>query len=56
MFEKLRIIFTIPELRQKIFLTMFLLLVYRIGYHVRLPMIRSDLAGTSGSDFGTFLE
>lgn len=56
MFEKLRIIFTIPELRQKIFLTMFLLLVYRIGYHVRLPMIRSDLAETSGTDFGTFLE
>jgi preprotein translocase subunit SecY len=56
MFEKLRIIFAIPELRQKIFLTLFLLLVYRIGYHVRLPMIRSDLAETGGSDFGTFLE
>lgn len=56
MFEKLRIIFAIPELRQKIFLTLFLLLVYRIGYHVRLPMIRSDLAETGGSDFGSFLE
>jgi preprotein translocase subunit SecY len=43
MFEKLRMVFSIPELRQKIFLTLFLLAVYRIGYHVRLPVLDSDL-------------
>ncbi len=32
MLEKLRIIFTIPELRQKILLTLFLLAIYRIGW------------------------
>ncbi len=39
MWEKLRIVFTIPELRQKILLTLVLLAVYRVGYHVRLPMV-----------------
>jgi preprotein translocase subunit SecY len=56
MLEKLRIIFTIPELRQKIFLTLFLLLVYRVGYHVRLPMVRGDLGDNASSQFGSFLE
>ena len=46
MLEKLRIVFSIPELRQKILLTLFLLAVYRIGYHVRLPVLDSDLAVT----------
>ena len=47
MLEKLRIVFSIPELRQKIFLTLFLLAVYRIGYHVRLPILtNADLAFT----------
>ena len=45
MFEKLRVVFSIPELRQKIFLTLFLLAVYRIGYHVRLPILTNvDMA------------
>lgn len=44
MLEKLRMVFSIPELRQKIFLTLFLLAVYRIGYHVRLPILDSELA------------
>jgi preprotein translocase subunit SecY len=46
MFEKLRVVFSIPELRQKILLTLFLLAVYRIGYHVRLPVLKSDLMVT----------
>jgi len=46
MWEKLRVVFSIPELRQKILLTLFLLAVYRIGYHVRLPVLDSDLAVT----------
>ncbi len=32
--EKLRVIFTIPELRQKILLTLGLLAIYRIGWQV----------------------
>ncbi|MDR3181592.1 MAG: preprotein translocase subunit SecY [Planctomycetaceae bacterium] len=39
MFSKLRIIFSIPELRQKIFLTLGLLAVYRIGWWIPLPII-----------------
>lgn len=42
MLEKIRIIFTIPELRQKIFLTLFLLAVYRIGYQIPLPIIDQE--------------
>ena len=39
MLEKLRIMFTIPELRKKIFLTLGLLAIYRIGFHIPLPMV-----------------
>ncbi|MCC6507635.1 MAG: preprotein translocase subunit SecY [Pirellulaceae bacterium] len=42
MWEKLRIVFTIPELRQKILLTLVLLAVYRVGYQIRLPMVPSN--------------
>lgn len=38
MWEKLRVVFTIPELRRKIFLTLILLAVYRIGWQVPLPI------------------
>ena len=55
MFEKLRVVFSIPELRQKILLTLFLLAVYRIGYHVRLPVLKSDLAGST-SELKSFME
>jgi preprotein translocase subunit SecY len=55
MFEKLRIVFSIPELRQKIFLTLFLLAVYRIGYHVRLPILTSGNLGYSG-EMKSFLD
>jgi preprotein translocase subunit SecY len=48
MFEKLRVVFSIPELRQKIFLTLFLLAVYRIGYHVRLPVLTNGDLQYSG--------
>ena len=53
MFEKLRIIFSIPELRKKILLTVGLLAVYRIGFHIPLPMIATDLAegGGTASEF-----
>jgi preprotein translocase subunit SecY len=38
-FEKLRIVFTIPELRQKILLTLGLLAIYRVGWQVPLPIV-----------------
>jgi preprotein translocase subunit SecY len=39
MWEKIRVIFTIPELRQKILLTALFLAVYRVGWQVNLPMV-----------------
>jgi preprotein translocase subunit SecY len=39
---KLRAIFTIPELRQKIFITLLFLVIYRIGYFVPLPFVNQD--------------
>ena len=55
MLEKLRIVFSIPELRQKIFLTLFLLAVYRIGYHVRLPILTDGNLAYSG-EMASFLD
>lgn len=54
MLEKLRIMFAIPELRKKIFLTLGLLAIYRIGFHIPLPMVDnapSDSAGGGAADF-----
>ena len=42
MFQKIRIIFSIPELRQKILLTLGLLAIYRIGYIIPLPTINTE--------------
>ena len=39
MFEKLRVIWQIPELRQKILLTLGMLAIYRIGFQIHLPII-----------------
>ncbi len=59
MIEKLRIIFTIPELRRKIFLTLFLLAIYRIGWQIPLPMIDqesvSQFAKNMSGDLAKFL-
>ena len=61
MLERLRVIFTIPELRQKILLTLLLLAIYRIGFHIQLPVIDqaavSDLSkSTGGGGFKQFME
>ncbi len=42
MWEKLRVVFTIPELRKKIFLTLFFLAIYRVGWAIPLPMFNQD--------------
>ena len=56
MLSRLRTIFTIPELRQKIFITLILLAVYRMGFSIPLPFIDQQqfaeslksLQGTAG--------
>ncbi len=52
MWEKLRVVFTIPELRTKILLTLGLLAVYRIGYWVTLPVVNQSALGVGGGDGG----
>ncbi|MBN2023519.1 MAG: preprotein translocase subunit SecY [Pirellulales bacterium] len=42
MWEKFRVIFTIPELRRKILLTLFLLAVYRVGWQIPLPIVNQE--------------
>lgn len=39
MWEKIRVVFQIPELRRKILLTLGLLAVYRVGFQLPLPII-----------------
>ena len=59
MLEKLRVIFTIPELRQKILLTLLFLAIYRVGWQIPLPMIDqqqlSSINSDGGSTMGQFL-
>ena len=54
MWEKLRVVFTIPELRQKIFLTLFLLAIYRIGWQIPLPVINQQEIAQQDSGGGGF--
>ena len=37
MFKTLVNIFRVPELRNKVLFTLFMLLIYRIGYHIPIP-------------------
>ena len=37
--DRIKAIFTIPELRQKIFFTLLLLAIYRVGYSIPLPFV-----------------
>jgi preprotein translocase subunit SecY len=50
--EKLRVIFTIPELRQKILLTLGLLAIYRVGWQVPLPIIDSNVMNQFAKETG----
>ena len=58
MWEKLRVVFTIPELRQKIFLTLVLLGIYRVGFQIALPFVDQAAAKASESQgtFGDFVD
>src|SRR5882762_1316409 len=42
MFKTFANIFRIPELRNKVLFTLFMLAIYRIGYHVPLPAVDQD--------------
>jgi len=55
MLEKLRVVFTIPELRQKILLTLLFLAIYRIGWHIPLPVVnQAEMGGMFGGAGGAF--
>lgn len=59
MLEKIRVIFTIPELRRKILLTLFLLCIYRVGWQIPLPIIdqaRLAQMNEQSGTLGQFLE
>jgi len=54
---KLKAIFTIPELRQKILITLLFLAIYRIGYQIPLPYVDQLKmhTGTTGGALGQIL-
>ncbi|MCC9607508.1 preprotein translocase subunit SecY [Blastopirellula sp. JC732] len=55
MWEKIRVIFTVPELRKRILLTLFLLAIYRVGWQITLPMVDADaIARQSAEQNDTF--
>src|SRR5262245_27283920 len=61
MWEKFRAIFTIPELRQKIFFTLLLLAVFRVGYQIPLPIVdesalEASIKSGSSSDLFKFMQ
>ena len=61
MWEKIRVVFQIPELRQKILLTLGLLAVYRLGFQIPLPFVdpaKLEVASQSsgGGGFGDVMQ
>jgi preprotein translocase subunit SecY len=63
MLAKFATVFKIPELRRKIYLTLFLLFVYRMGFYITLPTIDQakmqenfDKMKTSGDTLGQTLK
>lgn len=50
MLAKFATIFKIPELRRKIFLTLFLLFVYRLGFYITLPIIDQTVMAKTFSE------
>lgn len=52
MWKKLRTVWSIPELRQKILFTIGMLAVYRLGFQIRLPFIDPDRVAEFGNSEG----
>jgi preprotein translocase subunit SecY len=53
MWEKFRVIWQIPELRQKILLTLLMLAIYRLGFQIQLPVIDQAAMDRFGTRSGT---
>ena len=52
MWEKIRVIWQIPELRTKIGLTLLMLAIYRVGFQIQLPIIDQQVADSLGGQTG----
>ncbi len=52
MWEKLRVVWQIPELRQKILLTLLMLAVYRVGFQIQLLVIDQTAVNKFGQQTG----
>ena len=50
MWEKIRVIFTIPELRNRIMITLICLAVYRVGYWITIPVVDQQAIAQQASD------
>jgi len=61
MWEKIRVVFTIPELRTKIFVTLLFLAIYRVGWQIPLPVINQmathhESGDSASNPFGDFID
>ena len=52
MWEKIRVIWQIPELRTKIGLTLLMLAIYRVGFQIQLPVIDQQATESIGGQGG----
>ena len=52
MFEKLRVVWQITELRNKILLTLGLLAIYRLGFQIPLPIVDPDRVNAAANAQG----
>jgi preprotein translocase subunit SecY len=52
MWEKIRVIWQIPELRTKIILTLVMLAIYRVGFQIQLPIIDQEAVERVGGRGG----
>ena len=52
MWEKIRVIWQIPELRTKIGLTLLMLAIYRVGFQIQLPVIDPKQSASIGQTGG----
>src|SRR4051794_15748674 len=57
MWEKIKVIWKIPELRTKIGLTLLMLAIYRVGFQIQVPIVdQAKLKATANSGVGAMLE
>lgn len=52
MWEKIRVVWQIPELRSKIGWTLGFLLIYRLGFQIRLPIVNAESVNALGEGGG----